>query len=301
MRFKGLDLNLLVALDALLIERNVSAAARKLFMSQSAMSGALSRLREHFQDELLVAQGKRMRLTAVAEELAGPVRRLLLQIEATVSPRAGFNPRSSRRTFIVNASDYITEVVLSRLVARLAEEAPGVVLEIMPPLSDPAGLLESGAADILITPEVFASSGHPAELLLEEEHVLVGWIENPGLQAAPTLEQFFDFGHVAVQLPQARITPFAEVEIAKLGRPRRIELVVPAFTAVPRVLIGTQRVSVMQRRLARLAASVLPLAVQPLPFVLPALREVVQHHEVRTADPSIAWLRQRLLESARTD
>ena len=138
MRFKGLDLNLLIALDALLTERNVSVAARKVFLSQSAMSGALSRLREHFGDELLVPVGRRMVLTSAAELLAEPLRQLVLQIEATVGASLKFEPSKSTRTFVVHASDYITEVVLNHVVPMIAQEAPGVVLEIVPPLSDPA-------------------------------------------------------------------------------------------------------------------------------------------------------------------
>jgi DNA-binding transcriptional LysR family regulator len=298
MRFKGLDLNLLVALDALLMERNVSAAARKLFMSQSAMSGALARLREHFQDELLVPQGKRMVLTAAAEGLTAPVRRLMLQIESTVSGGPGFDPLTTRRSFIVHASDYISEVVLTRLAIRLADEAPGIALEIVPPLSDPASCLENGSVDILITPEAYASANHPAELLYEEEHVLVGWSGNPALATAPSADTYFGMSHVAVQFPQSRAKPIAETEIARFGRARRVELIAPSFTSVPKFLVGTRRVSVMHRRLALIYARTLPLVIHPLPFTLPPLREVVQHHEVRTTDLSLAWLRARLHESA---
>lgn len=298
MRFKGLDLNLLVALDALLTERNVSAAARKVFLSQSAMSGALARLREHFQDELLVPLGRRMVLTAAAEGLAGPLHQLMLQIESTVGAGMRFEPGSARRTFVVHASDYITEVVLSRLSPQLAAEAPGVILEIIPPLGDPAAALETGEVDLLITPETYTSREHPAELLYEEQHVVVGWSGNQRLTAPLTADAFFALGHVVVRFSQARAVAFAESEIARIKRDRRVEMIAPSFTSVPKLLIGTERVSVMHRRLADIHARSLPLSVLPLPFPMSPLREMVQYHHVRTADAGVQWLKSRLLAVA---
>lgn len=290
MRFKGLDLNLLIALDALLTERNVSAAARKVFLSQSAMSGALARLREHFQDPLLVPLGRRMVLTAAAEGLAAPLHQLMLQIEATVGAGMRFEPASSRRSFVVHASDYITEVVLTPVAAAIARDAPGVVLEVVPPLADPATTLETGDVDLLITPEAYISRGHPAHLLYEEEHVVVGWRGNGALARPLSTDAFFDMGHVVVRFLHGRALSFAESEIAKANRPRRIELIAPSFTSVPKLLVGTLRISVMQRRLADIYARSLPLVIQPLPFPIAPLREMIQHHHIRTADAGVQWL-----------
>lgn len=291
MRFKGLDLNLLIALDALLTERNVSVAARKVFLSQSAMSGALSRLREHFGDELLVPVGRKMVLTSAAELLAEPLRQLVLQIEATVGASLKFEPLKSTRTFVVHASDYITEVVLNHVVPIIAQEAPGVVLEIVPPMSDPAASLESGEVDLLITPESYASEHHPTELLYEEQHVVVGWSGNPALSVPLTVDAFFALGHVVTRFAAARAVAFSESEIARMNRPRRIELVAPSFTSVPKLLIATQRIGVMHRRLAQNYAHTLPLIVQPLPFEMKPLREVIQYHQVRAADAGVHWLK----------
>jgi DNA-binding transcriptional LysR family regulator len=298
-RFKGLDLNLLIALDALLTERNVSSAARKVFLSQSAMSGALARLRVHFQDELLVPLGRRMVLTAAAEGLAGPLHQLMLQIEATVGAGMRFDPATARRTFVVHASDYVTEVVLARVALALAEQAPGVVLEIVPPLDDPASTVETGEVDLVITPEAYVSPNHPAELLYEERHVVVGWSGNPRLAAPLSAEAFFDLGHVVVRFTRSRTTAFAETEIAKSNRERRIELIAPSFTSVPKLLIGTQRVAVMHRRLAEIHARTLPLAVLPLPFEMRPLREMIQHHQVRSADAGIRWLTAQVHDAVR--
>ena len=290
MRFKGLDLNLLVALDALLHERNVTRAAAKVFISQSAMSGALARLRTHFQDELLVPLGRKLVLTAAAEDLAGPLRQLMLQIETTVGTGLHFDPATSHRTFVVHASDYITEVVLTRLTAVLAQQAPGVVIEIVPPMDDPAITLETGEVDLVITPESYVSAAHPAELLFEEQHVVVGWRGNKRLKVALSADLFFELGHVVVRFTRYRTAAFAESEIGRINRARRIELIAPSFTAVPKLLVGTQRIAVMHRRLAEIYARTLPLAVWPVPFAMPPLREMIQHHQVRAGDAGVRWL-----------
>src|SRR5262245_4933192 len=112
MRFNRLDLNLLVALDALLAEQNITRAAERLHLSQSAVSGALARLREHFQDELLVQVGRRMTRTPLAESLAQPVREILAQVQATVERRPGFDPSTSDRQFSIMVSDYVTTVLM---------------------------------------------------------------------------------------------------------------------------------------------------------------------------------------------
>ena len=132
MRFQRLDLNLLVALDALLAERSVSLAAERIFLSQSATSSALGRLREYFGDELLVVRGRQMVLTARAEGLVDPVRAVLEQIRTTIAVAPPFDPATTDRTITIMASDYSTEVLLAPALRQMAEVAPGLRIEIQP-------------------------------------------------------------------------------------------------------------------------------------------------------------------------
>ena len=293
MRFKGLDLNLLVALDALLIERNVSAAGRRVFLSQPAMSAALARLRLHFEDELLVPIGRRMALTDFANSIAEPIHDLMLQIEATVGLGSRFDPETSQRTFTVALSDFVTEVIMTRVVAKVAELAPGVVLEIIPPRGGMAGeAIEDGETDLLIMAAPYVSSEHPAELLYQEEHVVVGWRGNNRLSNPLSADTFFDLGHVVVRFGRNRQPTFAEAQIHRGERSRRVELVAPSFTAIPKLLVGTNRIAVMHRRLGEASAEMLPLVVLPLPFALPRLDVMIQHHTAKTGDGGIQWLKQ---------
>src|SRR5690606_33597420 len=163
MRFNGLDLNLLIALQVLLEERNVTRAARRLNISQPAMSAALARLRAYFQDDILMAQGKQMVPTAQAQALAGPVRRMLGELDQLLTSTALFEPATSQRTFRLVASDYITASVIGPLLRQFARSAPLLRLEIMLPCDEAAQLVIEGQADLVITPEDFLDPDQPAE------------------------------------------------------------------------------------------------------------------------------------------
>lgn len=130
MRFRRLDLNLIVYLDALLAERSVSRAAERVHISQSAMSDALARLRDYFQDKLFVQVGRSMVPTPLAQSMAQPVRDVLLQIELVASSNVQFDPLNSRRKIGILASDYVADVLLNKVLLRLSREAPGISVEI---------------------------------------------------------------------------------------------------------------------------------------------------------------------------
>ncbi|WAC59041.1 LysR family transcriptional regulator [Brevundimonas sp. SL130] len=291
MRFKGLDLNLLVALNVMLDERSVSAAARRLFLSQSATSGALARLREHYGDELLVPIGRKMVPTAFAESLIDPLRELMSHIDATVSPGQAFDPSTTRRTFRISCSDYITEVVMSRLAPLVAREAPGAILDILAPSSNPTGALDAGQIDILITPDVYAAPNHPFELFYEEHHVVVAWKENELLADGRMDEhRFASLGHVVVRFDSFRTTSMAETWLDENFPKRRIELVTSAFIHVPRLVVGTQRIAIMHARMAQMQMKVLPIRIFESPFEMPPLKEIIQYHRARQSDGGLRWL-----------
>lgn len=173
MRFQKLDLNLLVALDALLQERSVSLAADRLHLSQSATSSALGRLRDYFEDDLLLLKGRSMVVTPRGEELMGPVRSVLDQIRTTIAVAQPFDPAVSNRMIGLMASDYTVEVLLQRAMLEFAEEAPGISFEISPMGDDVVEELQRGRADILITIDTAISTEHPSESLWEDDFVVV--------------------------------------------------------------------------------------------------------------------------------
>ena len=178
MRFQKLDLNLLVALDALLQERSVSLAADRIHLSQSATSSALGRLRDYFEDELLVLKGRSMVLTPRGEELIEPVRAVLDLIRSTIAIAQPFDPAISNRSIGIMASDYTVEVLLRRAMLEFAEEAPGITFEIMPLGDEVVEELQRGRADLLITIDTAISTEHPHEELWHDDFGVVGWSGN---------------------------------------------------------------------------------------------------------------------------
>lgn len=298
MRFNRLDLNLLVVLDALLRERSVTRAARELHLSQPAMSASLARLRTYFNDEILVPQGKRMMPTSHAQNLAPLVAQALADIEMRIMGAAVFDPTTSQRRFRLCASDYVSVVLLQPLLATLENSAPGISIEISAPTPDAVPQLERGEIDFIVTPEQFASNEHRRQLLFEERHVVVGCRNNPIFKRELTATVFFQQGQVIMGLGHA--PGFAEREMGELNRRRQIDVVCASFLAVPWMLPGTHRIAMMHERLARLMIKKLPLAMAPLPFEFPLMREMVQYHSARVEDSGMQWLLQALLSQAAT-
>ena len=292
MRLDNFDLNLLVAFEALLQERSVTRAANRLNVTQSAMSASLKRLRESFQDELLILHGKKMIPTQHALTLAPEVSTTLARLKTLIATSTAFDPATSKRLFRINASDYITTVLLAPLIERLQIVAPGISLGLSLPSAQSAQRLEAGEIDLLMTPEGFLETDHPRELLFEEKHVVVGTSDNPALDGPMSIERFLDCGHIAVRISDQNT--FVEAILKTLAPDRRIEVTAQSFIQVPWLLRGTRRLAVMHERLAIAAQPVFDLAIVESPYDLPRMREMMQHHISRSDDAGLTWLREQI-------
>jgi len=292
MRLDNFDLNLLVAFDVLLQERSVTKAARRLNVTQSAMSASLKRLREALGDPLLLQHGKAMIPTSHAQALAPEVASAIRDLRRLIQPSTGFDPATSTRTFRIAASDYVATVALAPLLKVFESDAPGVRLDISLPTDSTPHRLARGEFDLVLTPKEFLEPEHPAELLFEERHVVVGCRDNPLLAEPLTRMAFAAAGHVAVRL-DGRNT-YIENELSRLGLARRVEVYAPSFIQAPWLLPGTQRIALMHERLAQLMAPTLGLTLAPPPFAVPTMQEMVQFHAAQEADAGLTWLRNRL-------
>jgi LysR family transcriptional regulator, nod-box dependent transcriptional activator len=292
MRLDNFDLNLLIAFDVLMEERSVTRAAGRLNLTQSAMSASLKRLREAFQDEILVQHGKKMVPSPQAMELAPRVAEAILQLRALISAGVAFNPATSQRCFRIEASDYITTVLLVPLLEILQREAPGIRLELSLPSPGSTERMASGHLDLLLTPDQFLESDHPKDLLFEERHVVVGWSGNPLMQSAITKREFLDSGYVDVRI-SGRET-FIDSALRERGIHRRIEVTAPSFIQAPWLLPGTRRLALMHERLAKIVAPGLALAIAEPPIELPLMCEMMQYHAARSGDAGLQWLRGKL-------
>jgi DNA-binding transcriptional LysR family regulator len=286
------DLNLLVALDALLTERNVTRAGNRLNLSQSAMSGALSRLRHYFEDELLVPVGRQMVLTPAAEGLVAPVREILLQIRGTLGSTPRFDPASSTRHLSVAVSDYVTDILMADVLRVARGQAPRITFELRPMGRRAGEDLESGELDFLIAPEGYVSPLQPTEVLFEDTFVCVVWAGNKAIGKNMTIEQYLDLGHVVVNV--AGNEPplnYDEHFLRQSNYRRRVEISVPMFSMAPQLVVGTDRVATITTRLAAKYAEIMPLRLLPLPIAMPPMVERLQWHKVHEYDPAHHWFR----------
>jgi LysR family nod box-dependent transcriptional activator len=299
MRFHQLDLNLLVALDALLTERNITLAGRKVHLSQSGMSSGLARLREYFGDELLVLIGKKMVPTPLGESLAGPVRRILIDIQATIDSKPGFDPQTSTRRFTIMMSDYAASVLMTGVARRAAEFAPGISFELLSNnVPSPGDILDRGEVDLLIIPEDILPDTHPKDRLFEDDYVCMAWSGNSDLGEAISLQQYLQMGHVVLQFSRGRVPAIDEWFLSQAGHERRIEVIAMNFNMLPQFIVGTRRIATVQRRMAHYFRAMMPLRILEPPLALPSLIEAAYWNRAFDRDPGIAWLRGILQEAA---
>jgi len=294
MRFNRLDLNLLVALDALLIERNITRAARRLNLSQSATSGVLSRLREALDDEILVQVGRTMVPTPLAESLVKPVRDVLLQIHATFEARPAFDPLESTRHFRVAASNYPTTVLLTPYSQELSWSAPKVTMEIAPLSTDFIERLDRAEIELLIMPMKFLSEDHPRQVLFEETYKCVVWEGNTEIGATLSMEQFLEMSHVASSFGDGRTLTMDQWFLQTTGVARRVGITTNDFNTVPGMVINTNRIAIMHARLAEHFARYFPLRLLDPPIALPSVTMAMQWHKYLDKDPGHRWFREGL-------
>lgn len=290
MRFKGMDLNLFVAFEALMETRSTARAGELIGISQPAASSALARLRTYFGDELLVVQGRKMFPTPFAETLLPRVRACLRQAEEALSNSSGFVAETEEREFRIVASDYVVATILAPMASFLAERAPGLRFHFILTDEHASEKLRRGQVDLQVTPTEYAIPGVPTEPLYDENYVLAGWQHHPIFATKFDLEQVFEYGHVAVAVGSERFVTVGDRQIEQLGYRRRVEVTASAFTVLPWLLVGTQRLALMHERLAALCARHFDIKHVAIPAAVQPLKQLAQYHQTRVSDPGIRWL-----------
>jgi LysR family transcriptional regulator, nod-box dependent transcriptional activator len=309
MDLAGVDLNLLVAFDALMEERSVTRAASRLSLSQPGMSNTLARLRKLFGDPLLVREGLTLIPTPRADALRQPVRDALAIIGEALAQRTGFDPAQDRATWTVSCSDYSLLMLIGPLVRRLAAEAPGVTIRVLPRAPDPVRLLRDATADLIIEPaEIMPEAQLASKRLFADRWLCCVWAGNSavgdlaGSDSAGgdrmTLDAYLRLGHLVYSMGRGQPASIVDQYLERSGLPRRIEFTVESFLLAPFLLEGTDLVTVVPERavphLRRTAA--IRLLEPPVP--LPAITEMLWWHPRHTATPAHAWIRARIAEIA---
>ncbi len=300
MRLNRLDLNLLVALDALLTEQSITVAAERICLSQPATSGALARLREFFDDELLVRVGSKMQPTPLGESLAEPVHNILMQIQATVERGVDFDPGSCMRNFKIYVGDYNSTVFMTKVARRIAEKAPGIQMEFFIPTNKPGEELERGYVDFMIMPKAVMHENHPSVDLFSEDFVCIACESNDKVHEDMSVEEFMQLGHVTVQFGTNRV-PSQDQIMLKIehGLEPRTEIITSTFNAMPQFLPGTKRIATVYRHLAEHWLQFLPIKVVPVPVPLPSVTWAIQWHKFRDHDPGLKWMREQIIATAK--
>ncbi|MGF6484656.1 LysR family transcriptional regulator [Paraburkholderia sp. JPY419] len=292
---RRLDLNLLVTLDVLLEEHNVTRAAERLNFSQPSVSVQLAKLRDVFGDPLLLPGPRGMRPTAKAQALREPLREALETLQRAVAPTSPFDPAAATQTWRIAATDYAESTIILPMLAGLRAAAPGTrlaIVEAVPPRL--ARQAEQGDIDIGFHTSEGAPEGLRRRVLFAERYVLVGRAGHPKLKRRPTLAQFCKLEHVIVSPDGGGFFGVTDETLAKLGLTRKVVLSVPHFLFMQSVLASTDLVGMLPARLVR-GSDTLRM-VEP-PVEVPGYEMAMLWHERVHRDPAHQWLREFIAAS----
>jgi LysR family nod box-dependent transcriptional activator len=305
MQLNRFDLNLLTALDALLREKNVTRAAERVYVSQPAMSAALQKLRDYFDDPLLVRVGREMELTPRGLALVEPVREALLRIQVTLGTQPTFDPATVKRSFVAIVGDVAAPLVMPRVLARLAREAPGIQCHVEPVLQNSLSRLEYGEADLCLSidsPRLFALRAYPESLRIAELRP-VSWTcivakDHPTVGDTLSAAEFLSLPHIlprpagAIESPEEAARRLFNVEV-------EVRATAHSLMELPFMLAGTPLVATLPERLAHLIAPLAPVKLFPVPIEMPSRRELLFWHKRNEPDPGHAWFRNLFIEFER--
>jgi DNA-binding transcriptional LysR family regulator len=294
------DLNLIVALDALLKEANVTRAAERVGIGQSAMSGSLSRLRRLFEDPLFIRRNNGLMPTPFAESLRDPVSELLVRFDKLVSDRPTFDPQTNERRFTLMASDHVTAVLLPPLITLLAQSAPRVQIHIVDRTDDTVRELMTGTVDLLIQPRelMLDNDLHTTDLFVDRWTCVVWSGNHVASQDRLAVSDYERMGHVVFSLGRQSRLGFAEQAVAAAGIERRVTASVENFHMIPQLIRGTDLVGLMPNAMLQ-AIPYSDIRAMVPPIDLPEITQAMCWHPLNDDDPALRWLRDQVVHVAR--
>jgi DNA-binding transcriptional LysR family regulator len=293
-----LDLNLLLAFDVLISERNVTKAAERMSVGQPAMSASLARLRKFFDDPLLVRQGRSLVPTTRALGLIEPIREALDTIESTVRANREFDPRTNHRTFTLMASDYVLLLLLGPLLAELEVEAPNLRFTVRPIAADFAEQINSSRLDLLVFPEELAPDDMQAnsERLFTDRLVCAVDRNHPEVGERITEDQFCSLPLVCYD--GNPLQTIHERRFHQLGLDRPIEIRTQSFVVQPLMLPGSRLMALVHERLGQYFARNVGIRLVDPPFPIAAMSEAMFWSPRADTDTAHRWLRERVRHAA---
>ncbi len=294
MDFHGIDLNLLVAFDALMTERNVTRAATQVGVSQPAMSAALSRLRALMGDPLFLRSADGLLPTPRARDLAEPIAQALRQIELTMVKRSEFIPGKSSLTFKLGLSDYPSFVLLPALMKALEEAAPSVSLNVHGFIDRDVAvdLLDVGAIDAAIgVPPTNTDGRIMTRPLLRDEFVTIVASDNLAARHGMNMKTYLELNHILVS-PEGQLYGLVDQALAQQGKKRKLALTLPQMLTVPAVVARTQMTATVMKRVTLYSPANHQLIMFPPPLALPEIVFDLMWHRRSDTHPAQVWFRE---------
>lgn len=297
-RLTGFNLNLLLALDALLQEGSVTRAARRLHITQSAMSHNLADLRELLGDPLLIRGKSGMSLTPRAQTLAAALHRGLEQLQRALGEGPAFDPATAVRSFNLTMGDFISVLLMPRLLGPLRDAAPGLGFAVVPvDRRRLAEQLESGEVDLAVGVNLESTAGLRHEPLVTQKFVCIAREGHPDIRGSLSLEQYERWPHVLVG--SQGDGAIVDAALARLGRARRVALRVPYFLAAPVMVAASDMLLTTAELVADHFARLYPLQRLAPPIELAPFAIHMVWHERFGLDPAHTWLRGQVTEALR--
>jgi DNA-binding transcriptional LysR family regulator len=304
MHLRGLDLNLLIALDALLTERNVTRAAERIHISQPGMSAALQKLRDHFADRLLERIGRNLELTARGRALADPVKTILSQISELNDQSTSFDPSAARRVFRVSATTYGCEMLATPLISRLRKVAPLISVQFDELSADAADRILDGQIDFAITISARLLDGlqvHAeflrSETLFTDQFVVA--ISRDNVHTAPTItfDELCEIGYIETRFGGV-IAGVAEQLWRQQPKQPRTCGWLPNFQLTLNTVGRTDMGTIVPSLLVSMQGDRYNVRALPVPFEMPVLEERIYWHRRNDSDPGHLWMERAIAEVA---
>lgn len=293
---RNIDLNLLVAFDALYDARNVTRAADRLALTQPTVSGMLARLRDLFADPLFVRTQHGVIPTPIADDLAEPIKALLTDVEALITP-VDFDPASTTMTISISANDYMQHSLIVPLIRNLRKSAPGIKLAILPAeITDLADKMARGTIDLAVTIPEFVGPNLPRNLLYTERYVCAARKGHPLNDKKLTLDDFCRFDHVIVSPTGGSFEGPADRVLSELGASRTVSVSLPSFHVLLETIRTGDFLALVPERL--LYGKMAGLKLFNPPITVPDFDVIATWHQRVGRNPAHRWLRSRLTSIA---
>ena len=290
MDINALDLNLLKVFNAVMTERNVSRAANKLFMSQPAVSHALSRLRHSLKDELFIKAPGGVAPTPRAVELGEPIHSTLVALEEALNPQE-FDPLTSRHVFRIATHDYFTSVIAAELANWVKERAPNISIRLKPTEGRAMEMLDNQEADVAVSAFGELPDRMVALDLFEDEYVCVIGKHHPLAKGKLTLKRFANASHLLIS-PRGDERGFVDTALAKQGLTRQVSMIVNQFASAAEIVANSNLVLTAPQRIAQQAVDRYGCVIEPCPIDAPETftSTSVVRHRILGNHPPIHWL-----------